>query len=291
MKKTLITILIILILVGVGYFVFFNRNKICTTDAPMAKNIKTGEIRGFSNGCLPRGWERVSPDEVFSDEESKLISDLNFTHSDDPMDDYSIALIKGNFATGGAFGARYIAIKKDGKWSILASFQDDPDCKILKENNVPTEIYSGSCYDRKSTTTNNKALITELTKLKTSLSFKNLNQIETYFKLPPNFAGEDTEFAFKHLNDIFINIDINDLEKQNSITTENISQDSCSYEYSVSVEDTMVNLKWGQDTNEAYYKKHPEKEYPDIPCFESDVLWRFDFKGDRLIFKDFNRAG
>lgn len=149
MKKTLITIIIILILAGAGYFVFFNKNIVCTADAPMAKNIKTGEIRGFSNGCLPRGWERVSQDEVFSDEESKLISDLNFTHSDDPYDDYSVALIKGNFATGGAFGARYIAVKKDGKWSILASFQDDPSCKILKENNVPSEIYDGSCYDEK----------------------------------------------------------------------------------------------------------------------------------------------
>lgn len=64
MKKSLITILIIVILAGVGYFVYTNSNKICTTDAPMAKNIKTGEIRGFSNGCIPRGWERVQYEDV-----------------------------------------------------------------------------------------------------------------------------------------------------------------------------------------------------------------------------------
>jgi hypothetical protein len=132
MKKTLITILIIVILAGVGYFAY-------------SKGL-------IDLGFLKKGDESVIEVEdvkIESDEEAKLISDLNFTHSDDPYDDYSIALIKGNFATGGAFGARYIAIKKDGKWSILASFQDDPSCKILKENNVPTEIYDGSCYDEK----------------------------------------------------------------------------------------------------------------------------------------------
>ncbi len=79
MKKTLITIVIILIIAGAGYFVFFDKNKICTTDAPMAKNIKTGEIRGFSNGCLPRGWERVQYEEVSMDvksEESKKPIDI-----------------------------------------------------------------------------------------------------------------------------------------------------------------------------------------------------------------------
>lgn len=142
MKKTLITILIILILVGVGYLVYTNKNKVCTTDAPMAKNIKTGEIRGFSNGCIPRGWERVSSNEVSINEEIKIISDLNFT-----SDNYTIDLIKDNFATGIYYDAHYIAIKKDDKWSILVGFQDDPDCKILKDNNVPTEIYGGPCYN------------------------------------------------------------------------------------------------------------------------------------------------
>ncbi len=128
MKKTLITILIILILAGAGYFVYSK------------SFIKFGFLNKGDN-----------PSSVVEDlkiennnEESKIISDLSFTSGN-----YTIDLIKDNFATGIYYDSHYIAIKKDGKWSILASFQDDPGCKILKDNNVPNEIYGGSCHDEK----------------------------------------------------------------------------------------------------------------------------------------------
>lgn len=178
MKKSLIIILIIVILAGAGYFAYTKGL------------INLDFLTGHDSDQIMEGFNYV--------DEQKIISDLNFTHSEDPYDDYSVDLIKGNFATGGAFGARYIAIKKDGKWSILAGFQDDPDCKILKDNNVPTEIYGGPCNGSKS------EKWFEFSTLNETLNFKNNIKVtlqETTPALITEYYVEDEALAIKNFEE------------------------------------------------------------------------------------------
>jgi hypothetical protein len=96
-------------------------------------------------------------------------------------------------------------------------------------------------------------------------------------------------FNMQEFSNLFKNLNIDILVNKNELHKErHLRNSGCYFNYSIAIEANEISVGFGTNSDENYWKKHPDAE---IICEEYFSNWVFIFTNDHLVFNRMLFAG